>query len=115
MKRELKSLNGAVQKHEVVIINRPFVSPQKRCDRCTEPSGMITPDEAAALCEVSTRTVYRWLETGSIHFSEDDQGGLLICLLTLAETSKLAAPGPIDGQKAKKTTGRNSGEILEST
>ena len=87
MKRRIKGLEGAVQKRQVVIINRPFVSPPQRCDRCTEPSGMITPDEAAALCEVSTRTVYRWLETGAIHFSETVAEGLLICLSSLAATN----------------------------
>jgi excisionase family DNA binding protein len=87
VKRRIKGLEGAVQKRQVVIINRPFVSPQQRCDRCTEPSGMITPDEAAALCEVSTRTVYRWLETGAIHFSETVGEGLLICLSSLAATN----------------------------
>lgn len=45
---------------------------------------MITPDEAAALCAVSTRTIYRWLESESIHFSETGSEGLLICLRTLA-------------------------------
>ena len=84
MKRALKGLEASVQKREVVIINRPFVSPQKSCDRCTEPSGMITPDEAAALCEVSTRTIYQWLELGAIHFSETASEGLLICLSSLA-------------------------------
>ena len=84
MKKGLKSVGLAVKKRQVVIINRPFVSPQKRCDRCTEPSGLITPDEAAALCDVSTRTIYRWLETGAIHFSETVGEGLLICLSSLA-------------------------------
>ena len=84
MKRALKSLEAPFQKREVIIINRPFVSPQKSCDRCTKPSGMITPDEAAALCEVSTRTIYRWLESGAIHFSETASEGLLICLSSLA-------------------------------
>ena len=87
MKRALKGLEAPVQKREVVIINRPFVSPQKSCDRCTKPSGMITPDEAAALCEVSTRTIYRWLESGGIHFSETASEGLLICLSSLAATN----------------------------
>ena len=87
MKRALKGLEAPVQKREVVIINRPFVSPQKSCDRCTEPSGMITPDEAAALCEVSTLTIYRWLESGTIHFSETASEGLLICLSSLAATN----------------------------
>ena len=84
MKRALKSVEVAMKKRRAVIINRPFVSPQKRCDRCTEPSGLITPDEAAALFDVSTRTIYRWLETGAIHFSETATEGLLICLSSLA-------------------------------
>ena len=87
MKRGLKSTKAAVKRRRVVIINRPFVSPQQRCDRCTKPSGMITPDEAAALCQVSTRTVYRWLESGAIHFSETPGKGLLICLKSFAATN----------------------------
>lgn len=89
MKRGLRNLESAAQRHEVMVINRPFLSPQKSCDRCTEPSGMITPDEAAALFEVSTRTIYRWLESGAIHFFETDREGLLICLSTLASTNIL--------------------------
>ena len=87
MKRGLKSLESAIQQRHVVIINRPFVSPQKSCDRCTEPSGMITPDEAAALCDVSTRTIYHWLESGAIHYSETVREGLLICLGSLAASA----------------------------
>ena len=83
MKRR-ETIGGGAEKRQVVIINRPFVSPQKRCDRCTEPSGLITPDEAAALYDVSTRNIYRWLETGAIHFSETVGEGLLICLSSLA-------------------------------
>lgn len=78
------SVDGKTEERRVVIINRPYISLQKRCDRCAEPSGMITPDEAGALCNVSTRTVYRWLETGGIHFSETAEGLLLICLSSLA-------------------------------
>src|SRR5438128_4592872 len=61
MKRR-KSVGSGAEKRQMVIINRPFVSPQQRCDRCTEPSGMITPDEAA-------------------------EGTLLICLSSLAATN----------------------------
>jgi excisionase family DNA binding protein len=97
VKRKLKDIAGAVQQRQLVIINGPFVSPQKRCDRCVEPSGMITPDEAAAVCGVSTRTIYRWLETGSIHFSESGDGALLICLLSMAATATLEATETREG------------------
>ena len=94
MKRR-KNLGGGAEKRQVVIINRPFVSPQRRCDKCPEPSGMITPDEAAALCRVSTRTVYRWLEKGAIHFSEGAEGTLLICLSSLAATNIFTERPPL--------------------
>ena len=91
VKRGLKNVDAPAEKREVVIINRPFVSPQKRCERCTEPSGMITPEEAAAVCDVSTRTIYRWLESGEIHFLEDLKGSMHICLISLAAFSNLPA------------------------
>jgi hypothetical protein len=90
-----RSVEDKAEPGLVVIINRPFVSPQKKCDRCAEPSGMITPEEAAALCDVSTREIYRWLEMGAVHFSEGPGGGLDICLASLA----LAA-----GEKPKALT-----------
>lgn len=88
MKRGCQSVGDGADKRRVVIINRPFVSPQQTCERCAKPSGMITPDEAAALCDVSTRTIYCWLETGAIHFSETAGGLLLICLSSLAAISQ---------------------------
>ena len=86
MKRTLKSI-ARTRQPQVVIIKRPFVFPQQRCDKCVEPSGMITPDEAAVLFNVSTRAVYRWLETEAVHFSEVSGGMLLVCFNSLAATA----------------------------
>ena len=97
MKGRRHNIENKGDMRQVVIINRPFVSPQKKCERCAEPSGMITPDEAAALCQVNTRTIYRWLETGSIHFSESGDGALLICLLSMAATATLEATETREG------------------
>lgn len=85
------SIEKGTGKPRVIIINRPFVSPQKRCDDCAEPSGMITPEEAAALCDVSTRVIYRLLETGAVHFSEKPGGELLICLASLTAAATEAS------------------------
>ena len=86
MKTKQKSTADGTKQRQVVTINRPFIAPQTRCIKCTKPSGMITSEEAAALCDVSTREVYRWLETGTIHFSETT-GVLLICLTSLAASA----------------------------
>ena len=79
MKKKVKS---NVERPQVFIINRPGVSEQKSCSRCTESSGMITADEAAALRGISTREIYRSLEDGAIHFIETAKGELFICLKT---------------------------------
>jgi excisionase family DNA binding protein len=95
MKRNRKRIAKGTELPKVVIINRAFVSPQKTCDRCAKPSGMITPEEAAVLFNVSTRTIYRWLEAGSIHFSEMSGGMLLICLSSLASATAEGAHTPL--------------------
>lgn len=44
---------------------------------------MITPDEAATILSCSTRTIYSWVEAAKIHFSEQPEGSLLVCLDSL--------------------------------
>jgi excisionase family DNA binding protein len=44
---------------------------------------MVTPDEAAAVVGVSTRTIYRWIEAEKLHFTETAGGLLTICLNSL--------------------------------
>ena len=55
------------------------------CERCLAEVQMISPDEAAALMNVSSRSIYQWLEAGRIHFHED-QSGLLVCADSLRIT-----------------------------
>ncbi len=73
---------------QVFVINRQGVSDETRCSECTESSGLITPQEAAAIRGVSTRVIYRWLEDRPIHFIETDKGELFICLKTFVLLSK---------------------------
>jgi len=79
------------EKPLVLVINRAGVAEQRSCSRCTESSGMITADEAAALQGVSTRVIYRWLEDGAIHFIETAKGELFICLKTLVANTNNSA------------------------
>ena len=45
---------------------------------------MLTAEGAAGAAGVSTRTIYRWVESGKIHFTETAEGRVLICLDSLA-------------------------------
>jgi excisionase family DNA binding protein len=49
---------------------------------------MVTPDEAAQLCQVSTRTIYRRIETGRLHFMETEKGFSLICIQSLESSGR---------------------------
>lgn len=53
------------------------------CAGCGRQGRMLTPAQAAALCSVSTRTIYRWAATGKIHQTHTPAGALLVCYSSL--------------------------------
>lgn len=55
------------------------------CAACGAEVEMVPPDVAAAVAEVSARTVFGWVEAGRVHFAETPDGALLVCLRSLPE------------------------------
>ncbi|MBI1763673.1 MAG: helix-turn-helix domain-containing protein [Acidobacteria bacterium] len=49
------------------------------CPSCPAPVVLLTPEEAAALAGVSVRAVYRWVETGQMHYLETSDNQLFVC------------------------------------
>lgn len=49
------------------------------CEECGKEALMVTTDEAAALCCVRSRTIYHWVESGQVHYTESAGGLLLVC------------------------------------
>jgi len=70
------------------------------CSGCRRKVQMVTPERAAQIAEVSTRTIYRWIEASTVHFVEDS-GHLLVCVQTLP----LRAPVQ-DAIGSTRTSGR---------
>jgi hypothetical protein len=72
------------------------------CEQCGVAVEMVPPDVAAPLAEVSARTVFGWVETGRVHFSETAEGALLVCLNSLpqarAESLSSGPPGDVEGE-----------------
>ena len=62
-----------------MIIHRSTNQTPIWCTECASPVQLIEPEEAAVLADVSTRTIYRRVERGQLHFVETDAGKLLIC------------------------------------
>jgi excisionase family DNA binding protein len=52
------------------------------CPGCCRQVEMVTPEQAAQIAGVSTRTIYRWIESGRVHFIEKS-GDLRICFSLL--------------------------------
>jgi len=67
-----------------LLVLRRAVHPPVWCAVCPTPVQMLTPEEATALTEVSTRWLYRQIEAGQIHFVETPEGRLLLCPHTLS-------------------------------
>jgi hypothetical protein len=53
------------------------------CDQCAAEVLMLSPTHAAALAHTTTRDIYRRVESGAIHFSETEDGVLLVCAVSL--------------------------------
>ena len=73
-----------IETHQVLILNRRQSSDLMSCEQCrTGRSPLVTPEVAGSLTGVNTRTVYRWVEAGRLHYTETNNGGLFVCLASL--------------------------------
>lgn len=80
--RRKRRTRTIIETHEVWIMRRTRDSRQL-CAECRDSAGMLTPAEAASLRRVSQMTIYRWVESGTIHFTETPDGELFVCLNSL--------------------------------
>ena len=53
------------------------------CRQCNRRVRMVALNEAAMIARLSAREVYRRLESGQLHFVEDRDGLLFICVASL--------------------------------
>ena len=58
------------------------------CDRCRQEVTWLTPNEALVLTRQSLREIFRLIEAGRVHFTEDAAGFLLICPISLEQAQK---------------------------
>jgi hypothetical protein len=53
------------------------------CAGCSRHVEMLGVDAAALAAHVSSRTIFRWADSGAVHSSETREGLLLICAADL--------------------------------
>ena len=72
-----------VETERVLVIRRRYRAIEAWCDSCAEQVVMIRPDQAAAVSGLSLRAIFGDIERAELHFMEQADGMLLICLNSL--------------------------------
>ena len=77
------------ERERLLIVSRRRVSITAWCEGCGARSRMMTPEGAAELSGDSARDVYRRVEAGEVHFTETEDGKLLVCCNCLKATTRI--------------------------
>jgi hypothetical protein len=62
-----------------VLLHRPGVSFAGYCPQCAHDVMLLTVETAALLECVTPRSIYRWVESATVHFHETSEGAVFIC------------------------------------
>lgn len=65
----------------------------KWCAACASKTQTLTVEQAAGICSVTQRTIFRLVETDCLHFYELPAGELLICAESLRRFAEEATWG----------------------
>jgi excisionase family DNA binding protein len=71
-----------IETHRLLVVRQQGRAIRGWCEGCLAEVELITANEAAERAGVGSRTIYRWIENGGIHFTED-LGLLLVCAVSL--------------------------------
>lgn len=83
-RRRMRKTTQIELEMQEVVFSAPGSNPLTAwCPGCARESLMDSPEKAAQLAGVRVRAVYRWVESGDVHFTEAQGGALLVCLASL--------------------------------
>src|SRR5436853_1528605 len=78
--KRTRTIEIEVEKDELLVVKNQRESIRAWCDQCGAEVEMATPEAAANMAQVIPCKIYRWSESGKIHFTETQTGSLLVCL-----------------------------------
>jgi hypothetical protein len=82
MKRRIT--RTVVETHEVIRITTEEQPLLGHCPACGRESVFVRPEVAARETGIGQREIFRQIETGRIHHLERPDGGILVCLPSVA-------------------------------
>jgi hypothetical protein len=74
-----------IERDELIVVRRREQVVIAFCETCDEEVEMLPPEIAAVVSGAGARELYRLVEAGQIHFTEDITGLLRICARSLGE------------------------------
>ena len=86
MERTVRTFELTVEESEVVILHRRRMLLIEWCTGCGRRARMTGPEDAAAILRIAVRTIYQKVESGTLHFIEEADGRLLVCMESLEES-----------------------------
>jgi len=81
-----------VETEEVWIIKRSRQAAPAWCSQCAATTWMIAPKQASLVSEQSLSAIRRQVTEGQLHFTETEEGQLLICLNSLLKEESSCLP-----------------------
>jgi hypothetical protein len=75
----MKRTKIIIETDRELVVSRRLETYFAWCDNCAGMVTMVTVDEAAALASESSRSIYRRVENGQLHFAETPEGRLFVC------------------------------------
>jgi len=92
-----KKTEISIEYEEVVLIRdrkHPLV---RWCADCRKRVLMVEASDAARLAGISTRALYRSIESGQVHFTEAPDGSVLICESSVSPAQRRELSQQVDG------------------
>ena len=74
-----------IETERLLIVRRRKGAVVLDCPICPEAIPLVPADDAARQNAISPRVIYRWIESGELHFVETAEDGLLVCALSLLD------------------------------
>ncbi|MFN0124380.1 MAG: hypothetical protein ACKV2V_28095 [Blastocatellia bacterium] len=72
-----------VETERTLLVDTAYQPQREHCPLCAAETEMTAPEHAAILARVPPRAIYRWIEAGQVHFVETQDGGVLVCTVSL--------------------------------
>lgn len=72
-----------IEINQIVVVRKIDSLVQAWCASCVAEGQWVTPEHAAIISNSDTRSIYRRVEAGAVHFIEQTDGPPLVCLNSL--------------------------------